>query len=402
MPTNIGELLESPQWASLVAMIVALGYPWIGGEGSIYIGTPNESLRLFFAGYANRVLRPLPEDTAHFNFSGSKPKEAGRAAADAEVFIQLVKFPGNFTYLPDSVKGPKGKGKMLTGWFSQLGGPSGIKSIGDLPQRVAEITSRIAKASSIYQTMATGFKIPYGSVVANLARTKTRNVKENGLTVQVSVNIHPSKPTTIVEALLESDKVYLGRLEAPWHTMNELAKENSKGVSPANLEAVQQAYKRAYDEQFKNLDKLSTIRARRREAISSVLKGLYPRKTPEYTPRVRAEVLYEIGGKLIGKPDVKDISQYDAFNLLTLTSAVGGEVPGWADLTCGKFITNKTGLWEKTASRITRESLDSALLYVGQFGNPELDELLYQFTEDGVHAEIDEQNDGVPSPNRRW
>jgi hypothetical protein len=295
LPSNFEKLMENGHFAIIFELLKHIGLPFEMGDYTVELAGTTEDKRLFWAGFANRLLRPLPGESKSLNFTITKKEinqSQGRSCADAEAFLLYCKIPTVFQLLPDSVKVGIVKSKLLSSKIAALAGFRSISTLGELPQRLAEATKILIEKDPIREAIVTSSKVSPGSVTSDL--TRTQKVTKKGKTVLKA--IHLSKPSTKVEAFLNSDKIILRALDKPWDDIGNLTREYQDGIPLNKVEEYRTNYKIMYDKTFEVTKQLTSWAAKRRRLVAQLLGN--KRKNANLTGALKEEILTEIADGL--------------------------------------------------------------------------------------------------------
>jgi len=375
LPSNARMMSDDPVFGIILLMLSYLGVPFMVGDSEMNVPASVETARLFWAGFSNRLTRPIGDrSTLNFSISKDSPQESGRACADAEAFLKYSGMPSALFYLPDSVKFGMGKGKLLSQYVSQLGGARGLSGLGDLPSRLNEVISLLLeRQADCWKQCCLTYKIPLSVITKNIIKMKKITVVENNKKVDKLRPIHLVKPTAMLEALLESDKALLKTLNGPWDNLVALTEKYAAGVPPVELDNFSEKYKKYYEEQFNNAQKLTSWRAMRRRSIERALSQIYGKKVPKYSARLRNEVLHQVASLVFEKEfDSADEAEFDAFTDSLLRDALGLPRLNWSAVARLRSLRSNMTHLETLTRRLTREELDELCTYYEQFENFEL------------------------------
>jgi hypothetical protein len=331
VPSNFGKLLEHSVFAGLMRLIVELDIPFVKGDVEIQITPANEELRLFFAGFINRLLRPLPEETKSLNFTGKLSQERGRACADAEAFLHFAGIPSAYALLPDTVKFGLKKEKLLTARINALAGVNAVGILGQLPNRILEAVRVLIRRNKQWKTIVDDYRISFGQAIAGIARTHKKTDRKTKIVTEQP--IHLVRPSQKAEVLFDYERSILKRFETPWDEIQELTKQCTKGVPLRDIETVRESYKKHYLKQFEINDKLNAFCAARRVMFRRVLTKIHGRKAPSFTPKLVPEIMERVIDDALDRQATReDVQDLDNLSLWHLEK-IFNEAPEWTQYT---------------------------------------------------------------------
>lgn len=366
LPSNFEDLMADKTMSVILILITSLGCRFSSTTEKLSFIPSTEEARLFWAGYYNRLKRKVSENQS-IKFSGTKAHERGRACADAEILLHNCGVISMTDYLPESVF--SGGKKLINTRIANLGGATGLRSLGQLPLRIMEASKNLIKQQDAdFKRLVSEVKVPYSNVIKNIARTKKVESRENGKLISRLATIHIVKPSTCIEAVLPSENNLLQHIDKPWQEMKNLYEAYKGGVSIDKIVEVREQYRRFYNSQLEANSTIASWKAQRRAAIDQLMSLIHVKKGVKYQEKHKNIICDKIADIFLDSEelDTKEKSILSSFNAEGLYNALRITVPSWAMYSRAESVRSESPKFAKNFKALHHEEQTNFHNYMGQ------------------------------------
>jgi len=253
--------------------------------------------------------------------------------------------------------------------MAMLGGSSGVKALGQLPLRIMEASKNLIKLQEEkFKSILSRTKLPYSSVIQNIAKVKKIEKKVNGKLITSTTPIHLVKPSLCIEAVLPSEKQLLKSLDTSWDAMTTLYSTHEKGVHLSKITEVRKEYKNLYNKQIEIGSKLTAWKAQRRAALTSLMSIAFGKKAGSYQDKNKNIVFEMIRDLLLQTEDLdtKESVILSSFCAEGLYQALGLDIPSWCKFTRKESLRSSTKKIINNFNLLSEDDKSEFKNYMGQ------------------------------------